>query len=523
NQWFINYGDESWKDLAEDCLENMSIVPEDLIPEFKYTTRWLRQKACARKSGLGTRLPWDKEWIIESLSDSVIYMAYYTISKYISLYDINPDQLTDDFFDYVFLSKGNAKEVGKTTKIDTESLKRIRDEFMYFYPLDSRHSGRDLIPNHLTFFIFNHAAIFPRDLWPKQIVINGSVLMEGKKMSKSFGNIIPLREAIRMYGADSSRLAILSTAELLQDADFSPTLAKSLHGRLERFYNFALEVISLKSDSKNVEFSTEDRWMITKLQKTIKSTTEAMEELRVREAINYALFELDRDLQWYLKRSPMVSSSKYRKEAMFRVLKILLDTKVRLLAPFIPYICEEIWEKMGKEGLVSIADWPIYDERKVDEKAEEIEEMIMRTLEDTSNIIKVTKITPKKIYYYTSAEWKWDVYLKVLEILHIGKLDIGGLMKRLTVDSNMKKIGKELYTFVQKIYDEVRKMPPDLRERRLKVKRIDESRALMNGSNFLEKEMDVKVQVYSEEDSKKFDPKARAKFAQPYRAAIYIS
>ncbi|MGQ9469003.1 MAG: leucine--tRNA ligase [Nitrososphaerales archaeon] len=522
NQWFINYGDEYWKELAKDCLDNMDIVPKDLRPEFEYTIRWLKQKACARKSGLGTKLPWDREWIIESLSDSVIYMVYYTLSNYIKLYKIGPDQLTDEFFDYVLLGEGNTREVSKVTKIDEELLKKIRDEFTYFYPLDSRHSGRDLVPNHLTFFIFNHAAIFPKELWPKQIVVNGSVLMEGKKMSKSLGNIIPLREAIRKFGADPLRLAILSTAELLQDADFSPSLAKSLNIRIERFYEFATNVINLKDGSEDFEFLTEDKWIISRLQRIIKATTNAMDRLKVREAINYVLYELDQDLQWYLRRSPMEVSSD-RKKAMAKVLKTLIEVRIRLLAPFAPYICEEIWEKMGKEGLVSTADWPVYDEKKVDEKAEEIEEMIMRTLEDTMNIIKVIKIKPSRIYYYTSAEWKWDAYLKALEIFETSAIDIGGLMKRLIEESRMKRMSKELYNFVQKIYDEVRKIPPDLRQRRLKAKSLDELNALRNSAEFLERELGAKVEVYSEEDSKKFDPMNRANLAQPYRPAIYIS
>ncbi|MEM2955422.1 MAG: leucine--tRNA ligase [Nitrososphaerales archaeon] len=522
NQWFINYGDENWKNLARDCLDSMDIVPEDLRPEFEYTIRWLRQKACARKSGLGTKLPWDKEWIIESLSDSVIYMAYYTLSNYIKSYKIGPDQLVDEFFDYILLGEGDLKEVSKLTKIKEELLKKMRDEFTYFYPLDSRHSGRDLVPNHLTFFIFNHVAIFSKELWPRQIVVNGSVLMEGKKMSKSLGNIIPLREAIRKFGADPLRLAILSTAELLQDADFSPSLAKSLNVKLERFYEFAISVINIKTKSEDVELSSEDRWLMSKLQKIIKSVTEAMDKLRIREAINYSLYELDQDLQWYLKRSPIEGSSEKRKKAMAKVLKTLIETKVRLLAPFAPYICEEIWEKMGKEGLVSVADWPVYDESKVDERAEEIEGMIMKTLDDTANIIKVTKIKPSRICYYTSSEWKWDAYLKALEILEFSAIDIGGLMKKFMEDPRMKKVSKELYKFVQKIYDEARKMPPEIRQRRLRVKVLDELNVLRNSAGFLEKELGAKVEVYSEEDDKKFDPMNRASLAQPYRPAIYI-
>ena len=78
----------------------------------------------------------------------------------------------------------------------------MKKEFQYFYPVDARHSGRDLVQNHLSFFVLNHAAIFEEKLWPKEIVVNGSVMMDGAKMSKSMGNIIPLRTAIQDHGAD---------------------------------------------------------------------------------------------------------------------------------------------------------------------------------------------------------------------------------------------------------------------------------------------------------------------------------
>ena len=108
---------------------------------------------------------------------------------------------------------------------------------MYFYPVDSRHSGRDLVPNHLTFFVLNHVALFPKENWPKEIVVNGSVMMDGKKMSKSMGNIIPLRDAIKKYGADPIRLSILISAELLQDADFNSESISGIKNKLESMYD----------------------------------------------------------------------------------------------------------------------------------------------------------------------------------------------------------------------------------------------------------------------------------------------
>ncbi|HEV3433346.1 MAG TPA: leucine--tRNA ligase, partial [Nitrososphaera sp.] len=68
DQWFLNYKDREWKELAHRCLNNMDILPQDIRQEFDYVIDWLRERACARKSGLGIKLPWDKEWLVESLS-----------------------------------------------------------------------------------------------------------------------------------------------------------------------------------------------------------------------------------------------------------------------------------------------------------------------------------------------------------------------------------------------------------------------------------------------------------------------
>ncbi|MEK6870117.1 MAG: class I tRNA ligase family protein, partial [Thermoproteota archaeon] len=196
NQWFLNYGDKDWKELATKCFDSMNILPQEIRSEFNYVIGWLRERACARQHGLGTKLPWDKDWIVESLSDSVIYMAYYIISKFVNNKTIVADNLSKEFFDYIFLDKGDSDKVSSITKISPNIINEIKKEFQYFYPVDSRHSGRDLVPNHLTFFVLNHVAIFPQSNWPREIVVNGSVLMNGSKMSKSMGNIIPLRKAI---------------------------------------------------------------------------------------------------------------------------------------------------------------------------------------------------------------------------------------------------------------------------------------------------------------------------------------
>lgn len=523
DQWFIDYGNPQWKDLAHECLNQMEILPKELRTEFNNVIDWLREKACARKSGLGTRLPWDPEWVIESLSDSVIYMAYYTIVRHIKEYKIKPTQLTNEVFDYIFLGIGKAKEVAEKSGIEVKVLEKMRNEFMYFYPLDSRHSGRDLVPNHLTFMIFNHTAIFPKESWPQQIATNGSVLMEGAKMSKSFGNIIPLREGLTKFGADPLRLGVLATAELLQDADFSPILAKSMRDRLERIYRFTLETLEkVPKKGKEIMLTTTDKWMLSRLQGHIKMATEAMDNLAIRKAIHSALYDLDQDFQWYLRRIAGEREAPERRETFAKVFNDVLDIQVRLLAPVIPHICEELWEKMGGEGFVSLAYWPKPDEAKVDIKAEENETLIMNTLEDTLKVIKATGLKPKKICYYTPTKWKWHVYLKALEMAEKGSAKPGDLIKELMSKPDLKKLAQHVAKYAQKVVEVASMMPPESRQKKLKVSTIDENRLLSEAQAFFKREFNVDLNVFSEEDPQRYDPKNRAHLAEPYRPAIYV-
>jgi leucyl-tRNA synthetase len=515
DQWFLNYGDKNWKDLAHECINKMDIVPEDIREEFNYVVDWLKERACARKSGLGTKLPWDQEWIIESLSDSVIYMVYYILAKYVNNNTLG-NNIDDEFFDYVLLGIGNAEEVAKQSNISVSTLRQIKDEFQYFYPVDSRHSGRDLVPNHLTFFIFNHVAIFDKEKWPRQIVVNGSVLMEGKKMSKSLGNIIPLRTAIRENGADVIRLAMLVSAEILQDADFSFDTVRGIRSKLIGIFEMA-DRYSFKEQSISEARELEDRWLASRLQHAIADTSASMDKLRMREAIHHILYSLDQDLQWYLKRT----QAKARNNIAAAV-KDFLKIQVQMLAPFAPFTSEEVWERMGNRNSITEIGWPVIDESKIDLIAEESEFLIANLLSDLQKIIKVTKMLPSKIIIYTSAEWKNKVYHTVLVNILGGRTGFGEIMKELISNPETSKV-KTDPKIVQKMIEDVLSIPYDARVRRQKLSVFREETAIADAANLLSAEMnDSQLSVYCEENADKHDPKSKARFARPFKPAIYV-
>jgi leucyl-tRNA synthetase len=524
DQWFIDYGNPEWKALAHRNLDEMEILPEELRAEFNNVIDWLHEKACARKSGMGTRLPWDKEWIIESLSDSTIYMAYYTIVRHIKSHAIEPAELTDEVFDYVFLGIGDADAIAEKAGLDTKILEEMRNEFTYFYPLDSRHSGRDLVPNHLTFMIFNHTAIFPEKHWPRQIATNGSVMMEGVKMSKSFGNIIPLREGLVTFGADPVRLSVLSTAELLQDAEFSPAIAKSMRDRLERMYRFVSEVAETSARGRVLPDSLMviDKWMLSRLQEHITRATEAMDKLAVRKAIHSVLYELEQDLQWYQKRISNQKNEAKRKGTVAHVFHEVLDAQVRMLAPVAPHTCEEMWQMMNGKGFVSLSSWPMPDESKVNVGAEENEALIMDVVEDTQSIMKATGIAPKKICYYVSAPWKLRVYLTILEKSKHGEVKLNELMKELSAEKDFKENMKEVAKFASRALKEMSKTPEKRRENVLTIKKLNEKGVIEGAKEFLEDRFKAQVMVFEEGDEARIDPKERAVTSMPRRPAIYI-
>lgn len=244
DQWFMNYGtpsrsgDGTWQPAVLEHVTNekgegLHTFSTEVKNAFTQVLDWLAQWACARSYGLGTKLPWDQSQLVESLSDSTIYMAYYTIAHMLhkDIFGKEPgsaglssDEMTDEVWDYLFC---RSETIPEHLKSKEESLKKMRREFEYWYPLDVRISGKDLIQNHLTFFLYVHVAIFPKEYWPRAIRVNGHLLLNGEKMSKSTGNFLTLADATTKFGADATRIALADAGDGIEDANFEETVANS--------------------------------------------------------------------------------------------------------------------------------------------------------------------------------------------------------------------------------------------------------------------------------------------------------
>lgn len=258
-QWFLNYGenDAKWQnDTLNYVVNELNTFTAETRNGFEGNLTWLNRWACARTYGLGSKLPWDPKFLVESLSDSTIYMAYYTIAHLLHAdrygetpgpLNIKPENMIDEVWDYVFTRRELDDELIKKSGISKDALLTMRREFEYWYPLDVRVSGKDLIQNHLTFFLYIHIALFPPEYWPRAVRANGHLLLNGEKMSKSTGNFLTLKDAVDKYGADATRIAFADAGDGIEDANFEETVANSSILRLFTLKEWIEEVVKDQS------------------------------------------------------------------------------------------------------------------------------------------------------------------------------------------------------------------------------------------------------------------------------------
>ncbi|XP_037019225.2 leucine--tRNA ligase, cytoplasmic isoform X2 [Artibeus jamaicensis] len=360
DQWYLDYGEENWKKQTSQCLKNLETFCEETRRNFEATLGWLQEHACSRTYGLGTHLPWDEQWLIESLSDSTIYMAFYTVAHLLQGGDlrgqaesplgIRPQEMTKEVWDYIFFKESPFPK----TQIPKEKLDQLKQEFEFWYPVDLRVSGKDLVPNHLSYYLYNHVAMWPEesDKWPVAVRANGHLLLNSEKMSKSTGNFLSLTQAIDKFSADGMRLALADAGDTVEDANFVEAMADAGILRLYTWVEWVKEMVTNRDSLRSGPDSTfNDRVFASEMNAGIIKTDQNYEKMMFKEALKTGFFELQ------------AAKDKYRElaiEGMHRDLVFqFIEVQTLLLAPFCPHVCEHIWALLGKPSSIMYASWPI--------------------------------------------------------------------------------------------------------------------------------------------------------------------
>ncbi len=498
DQWFIDYGNEKWKAEVMKHLGSMKIYPQKLDETFRGVVDWIDLRAAERAQGLGTPFPFNPSHIIESLSDSTIYMTFYTFDHILAANNVQPESLKPSFFDYLFEYNKDISAVSKDTGISEEVIKKCKDSIDYWYTSTRRHSAPDLVPNHLTMYIFNHVALFPEKFWPKSIIVNGFVNSEGQKMSKSMGNIVPLISGAEKYGVDPLRFLEVTSADLDTDINFNISALEGVYERNEYLYKTAGEVNAMESG----ELTHIDYWLYSKLNRKIKDATAYMKNMNIRNAYTRMFYDSVSELQWYKRRGG--------KNGI--VVKDFMEKIVKMLAPIMPHFAEELWHMMGNNTLIVREKWPEEDEGMISDKEEAIEEIIKGTIEDIKKSVELSskmdlnagkKVSKVKII--VAEQWKATAYALLSKTK-----DIGGTIG----SSALSGIDKErLSKFVSQFAKNVRTLveTAEMDETALE-KSLEEAKGFINGETMLS------IEVEEEGKSKS----ARASRAMPYKPAIEI-
>ncbi len=493
NQWFLKFSDPKWKALVRKAISKMKFYPEEARNQFLATVEWLKDKACTRKSGLGTKLPWDKEWIVETLSDSTIYMAYYTIVRILNEKKIPPEKLTDEVFNFIFREEGGLNDVAEKSKLSGNVLRAMKEEFNYFYPVDLRTSGKDNLQNHLVFYLFHHTALWPEKFWPKAIAINGWVTVSGEKMSKSKGNMEPFSDLVKRLGSDVARINIVSANENMDDADWREENVDAFKTRIENIYNL---VKNLKN-AKREDLQNVDKFLLSRMQSWISDLTENFEVMKFRSATQGGFFDATNDLKWYVERCGGI------KNCNGRVLSKALETIMKINAPLIPHNAEELWSLLGNKSFISLEKWPAVDKRQIKKEAELSEELIQKTLQDVREVEKLLKKKASEIHIFIAPAWKFELY-------DVVRKNRGKDLKQ--VIGMIKNRNEEKVKYVQFLFKKVNELGDSVVPRGVQLRVLNEAKT------FFEKQLNVKISISSAEDSNI----EKAKSADVAKPAIYL-
>ncbi len=188
----------------------------------------------------------------------------------------------------------------------------------------------------------------------QNLLTQGMVLKDGKKMSKSIGNVVSPEEIIEKYGADTARLFILFAAPPEKELEWSDTGVEGSYKFLGRVYRLVADMAELTAGipKRYIPEGKDDKQLAYILNNTIKRVSEDIQKrFNFNTAIS-AIMELVNEMYRY----------KELDDINLGLLADATEKLVLMLAPFVPHIGEEMWEGIGGEGLVYDAKWPEVDE-----------------------------------------------------------------------------------------------------------------------------------------------------------------
>lgn len=281
----------------------------------------------------------------------------------------------------------------------------ITDELKTFYPTSTMVTGFDI----LFFWVARMMMMglqFMGDVPFRDVYIHALVRdAEGKKMSKSKGNVIDPLEVIEQFGTDAFRFTLAALAAQGRDVKLSEERILGYRHFVNKIWNSARLVFmnlegDVRIDPKDVTYTLPDRWVLTRLGQVSGEAGRALDEYRFNDAASLCYqFVWHEFCDWYLemaKQGLYSQDEQIRKSSIF-VAQEALGAILRLLHPFMPFVTEEIWQRLpGTQESIMAAKFPEPSDFISDEKALKEMGLVMDMITGVRNIRGEMNIPPSK-------------------------------------------------------------------------------------------------------------------------------
>ena len=278
-------------------------------------------------------------------------------------------------------------------------------ELKTFYPTAALVTGFDI----LFFWVARMMMMgihFMGDIPFKDVYIHALVRdAEGKKMSKSKGNVIDPLEVMDQFGTDAFRFTLAALAAQGRDIKLSEETIVGYRHFVNKIWNaarFALMNLDENEDPKHDEraYTLADRWILTRLGQVSAEVAQAIEAYQFNEAAGHCYQFIWHELcDWYLEmaKQELYGEDGVSKETARAVVQEALMVALKLLHPFMPFITEEIWQKLpGTDGSIMTASFPEVSDFLIDEDALKEMNLLMGVIAAIRNIRGEMNISPSK-------------------------------------------------------------------------------------------------------------------------------
>lgn len=508
DQWFLRYSDPDWKAQTLTSARGIATWPAEYGHELPGILQWFGDRPCARKGRwLGTPFPLDPAWIVEPIADSTFYMAYFIVRRFVTSGRLSRSQLTDAFFEFVFRGAGPGEP-----SVPTELQREVREEFLYWYPLDINIGGHEHKSVHFPVFLYTHARLVAPPLQPRGIFVTGWTTgpagqkISKKEVSSKGGRIPPLDQALERWGPDALRLYYVSASSPSADVEWASETVDAAFARLTDIQRLVKETRGNGKGAPEL-----DAWLSSRMHRVIGRVRAGLGTLDLRAVAEEIYVELPAMLRRYYARGGAAG------EATERVGRAWIT----LLGPLTPHLAEELGEGQFPD-LVALQPFPSPAEFPLSEMSEAREEYLQRVEDDLRAVLRPSQErgepVPEEVIFFIAAGWKATVEGWMRDEVARGETPtVRAVMERAVRHPELTAPRAEIPKYVQRVGPLLRSEPPP------GAHFVDEAATLRAAEAYLVRRFGFRsVGVHAEVEAESFDPMGRRERSRPGRPAFYL-